>query len=55
LSKGKLAGQGTPKDLVEGDIELARKFLDSSGIAAERLLEERQTEDRNAAARPKKA
>jgi phospholipid/cholesterol/gamma-HCH transport system ATP-binding protein len=42
LSKGKLAGQGTPKELVEGDIDLAHQFLESSGIAAERLLKERE-------------
>jgi phospholipid/cholesterol/gamma-HCH transport system ATP-binding protein len=55
LSKGKLAGQGTPRELVKGNIDLARKFLDSSGIAAERLLEERAAEDQRTAARPKKA
>ena len=45
LSKGKLVGKGAPKDLVEGDIELAHQFLDASGIAAERLLSERHAAD----------
>lgn len=42
LSKGKLVGQGTPHELVNGKVELANQFLESSGIAAEKLLAERE-------------
>lgn len=42
LSKGTVATSGTPEELVHSDDELVRSFLDSSGIAAERLLQERQ-------------
>jgi phospholipid/cholesterol/gamma-HCH transport system ATP-binding protein len=45
LSKGKLVGEGSPGELVEGNIDLAHKFLDASGIAADRLLSERHTND----------
>jgi len=55
LSKGKLVGKGAPKELVEGDIELAHQFLDASGIAAERLLSERHTADDKRSAAKQKA
>jgi phospholipid/cholesterol/gamma-HCH transport system ATP-binding protein len=45
LSKGRVVGEGTPRDLVTGKSELARQFLDSSGIAADRLLAEREAVD----------
>jgi phospholipid/cholesterol/gamma-HCH transport system ATP-binding protein len=38
LAKGRLVGQGTPAELVTGKIQLAREFLEASGIAAEKLL-----------------
>jgi len=38
LSKGKVAASGTPRELAEGDNEIVRQFIDSSGIATERLL-----------------
>lgn len=41
VAKGKLVGEGPPRELVEGHIALAHEFLDASGIAAERLLAER--------------
>jgi phospholipid/cholesterol/gamma-HCH transport system ATP-binding protein len=40
LSKGKMAASGTPRELSEGDNEVVREFLTSSGIATERLLKE---------------
>ncbi|HWA74837.1 MAG TPA: ATP-binding cassette domain-containing protein [Polyangiaceae bacterium] len=42
LAKGRLVASGTPKELVESNQELIKKFLDSSGIAAEQLLETRK-------------
>ena len=42
LSKGKVVASGSAKELVGTQHELVRSFLESSGIAAERLLEERQ-------------
>lgn len=46
LDKGSIVGEGTPNDLVSGKSGLANRFLESSGIAAERLLEKRETEER---------
>lgn len=43
LAKGKVVAQGQPRELVEGDIELLRDFVQSSGIAVERLLSERES------------
>ncbi|MCC6667041.1 MAG: ATP-binding cassette domain-containing protein [Polyangiaceae bacterium] len=40
MDKGRIVASGTPEELVRGDSELARRFLDSSGIEAERLLAE---------------
>lgn len=40
LSKGKVAASGTPRELSEGDNQVVREFLSSSGIATERLLAE---------------
>lgn len=40
LSKGKMAASGTPRELSEGDNQVVREFLNSSGIATERLLQE---------------
>jgi len=45
LSEGAIVGQGTPSDLVGGTSDLANQFLASSGIAADRLLEERVQSD----------
>jgi phospholipid/cholesterol/gamma-HCH transport system ATP-binding protein len=45
LAKGKLVGEGLPRELVEGDIDLAHQFLDASGIAAEKLLHARTAEE----------
>jgi len=41
LSKGRVVAAGEPRALVEGDTELLRDFVQSSGIAVERLLGER--------------
>ena len=38
LSKGKVAASGTPRELADGDNEIVREFIDSSGIATEQLL-----------------
>lgn len=46
LDKGSIVGEGTPSDLVSGKSSLANSFLESSGIAAERLLEKREAEER---------
>jgi phospholipid/cholesterol/gamma-HCH transport system ATP-binding protein len=43
LAKGRVVAAGQPRELVEGDSELLRDFLTSSGIAAERLLNERHS------------
>jgi phospholipid/cholesterol/gamma-HCH transport system ATP-binding protein len=40
LSKGRMAASGTPRELSEGDNEVVREFLTSSGIATDRLLKE---------------
>ena len=40
LSRGVIAAQGTPSELVSGGNELAQQFFESSGIAADRLVEE---------------
>ena len=42
LAKGRVVVSGTPEELVHSKNELVRSFLDSSGIAAERLLDERR-------------
>lgn len=44
LAEGRIVVSGTPHELVHSEDELVRRFLASSGIAAERLLEERQTD-----------
>jgi len=41
LAKGRVVASGAPRDLVGGDNELLAEFLESSGIAAERLLNQR--------------
>jgi phospholipid/cholesterol/gamma-HCH transport system ATP-binding protein len=49
LSKGLVAASGTPRELAEGDNPIVREFIDSSGVATERLLaagEERKTRPR---------
>lgn len=46
LSKGKVVGQGTPRELVTGKSGLAKQFLESSGIAADKMLAEREATDR---------
>jgi phospholipid/cholesterol/gamma-HCH transport system ATP-binding protein len=42
LSKGRMVDRGSPRELVERGGELTREFFDSSGIAAERLLQEHE-------------
>ena len=39
LAKGEVAASGTPRELAEGDNETVRQFIESSGVATERLLE----------------
>jgi phospholipid/cholesterol/gamma-HCH transport system ATP-binding protein len=41
LAKGRVVAAGAPRDLVGGDNELLAEFLESSGIAAERLISQR--------------
>jgi phospholipid/cholesterol/gamma-HCH transport system ATP-binding protein len=41
LEKGRLVVSGTPETLVQGSQELVKRFLDASGIAPDRMLEER--------------
>lgn len=41
LAKGRVMGEGTPAELASGDNDLANRFLESSCIAAEKLLKER--------------
>lgn len=41
LAKGKVVASGSPDELVHGDDALLRSFIDSSGIATDRLLKER--------------
>jgi phospholipid/cholesterol/gamma-HCH transport system ATP-binding protein len=43
LAKGTVVAQGAPQELVQGDSELLRDFVTSSGIAADRLLAERRS------------
>jgi phospholipid/cholesterol/gamma-HCH transport system ATP-binding protein len=45
LAKGKVAASGRPRELVEGNNEIVRQFIDSSGIATERLLAARDQID----------
>jgi phospholipid/cholesterol/gamma-HCH transport system ATP-binding protein len=42
MDRGSIVVSGTPRELVEGKHEIVREFLDSSGIAAERLLAENE-------------
>jgi phospholipid/cholesterol/gamma-HCH transport system ATP-binding protein len=44
LSKGRVVISGTPAELVHSNDELVRSFIDSSGIAADRLLAERKSD-----------
>jgi ABC-type transporter Mla maintaining outer membrane lipid asymmetry ATPase subunit MlaF len=39
LAKGTIAAAGTPRELVASGGELVQEFFESSGIAAERLVE----------------
>jgi phospholipid/cholesterol/gamma-HCH transport system ATP-binding protein len=41
LSKGRVVAAGSPRELVDSDTELLRDFVQSSGIAVDRLLGER--------------
>lgn len=43
LSKGCVAVSGSPEELVHSENELVQDFLTSSGIAAERLIQERKS------------
>jgi phospholipid/cholesterol/gamma-HCH transport system ATP-binding protein len=43
LAKGTVVARGAPRELVDGDSELLQDFLESSGIAADRLLAERHS------------
>jgi phospholipid/cholesterol/gamma-HCH transport system ATP-binding protein len=43
LSKGKIRGEGAPKELAEGDNELANEFLENSGIDVGKLIADRGT------------
>src|SRR6188768_4507062 len=45
LAKGRVAASGTPRELAEGDNEIVREFIGSSGIATERLLEQHDRHD----------
>jgi phospholipid/cholesterol/gamma-HCH transport system ATP-binding protein len=40
LAKGRVAASGTPRELAEGDNEIVRDFIQSSGIETEALLSE---------------
>src|SRR5262249_19694754 len=44
LSKGRIMGEGTPGELASGDNDLANRFIDSSCIAADKLLKERDAQ-----------
>jgi phospholipid/cholesterol/gamma-HCH transport system ATP-binding protein len=49
LSKGMVAASGTPRELAEGDNQIVREFIDSSGVNTEQLLaagEKRKTRPR---------
>jgi phospholipid/cholesterol/gamma-HCH transport system ATP-binding protein len=53
LSKGMVAASGTPRELAEGDNQIVREFIDSSGVATEQLLaagEKRKTRPRESGA-----
>jgi phospholipid/cholesterol/gamma-HCH transport system ATP-binding protein len=41
LAKGRVVASGPPRELVDSGAELLREFVESSGIAADRLLAER--------------
>ncbi len=41
MAKGRVVSSGTPREVVAGSHDLARQFLESSGIDAERLVAER--------------
>ncbi len=41
LSTGEIAAHGTPEQLAVSDHELVRKFLDSSGVAADEIIKAR--------------
>jgi phospholipid/cholesterol/gamma-HCH transport system ATP-binding protein len=41
MAKGRVVSSGSPREVVAGSHDLARQFLDSSGIDAERLVSER--------------
>jgi phospholipid/cholesterol/gamma-HCH transport system ATP-binding protein len=41
LAKGKVVASGAPRDIIGGDNELLAEFVESSGIATERLLGQR--------------
>ena len=38
IASGRIVGEGTPHELAEGKSELANRFVESSGIAVDRLL-----------------
>jgi ABC-type proline/glycine betaine transport system ATPase subunit len=42
MDQGSIVVSGSPRELVESKHELVRDFLDSSGIAAERLVAEHE-------------
>ncbi len=41
LASGKVVAEGTPRELIQGGSDLLHEFVESSGIAAERLLGDR--------------
>lgn len=43
LAQGRVAASGTPRELAEGENQIVREFIESSGIATERLLEAHDT------------
>jgi phospholipid/cholesterol/gamma-HCH transport system ATP-binding protein len=43
LARGRIVASGSPGELVQSDHQLAREFFESSGIAAEDLVQARQT------------
>jgi phospholipid/cholesterol/gamma-HCH transport system ATP-binding protein len=45
LAKGRVAASGTPRELSEGDNQIVREFIDSSGIATDRLLDAHDVRD----------
>jgi phospholipid/cholesterol/gamma-HCH transport system ATP-binding protein len=40
LERGTIVAEGTPRELLEGGCQLAREFIESSGIDSQRLLSE---------------